>query len=44
MVVRMLQQFDRVEACGDDGPLKHGLTLTDFPAEGVRVRLREARE
>lgn len=44
VVARLLQRFDRAEACGGDGPLKHGLTLTDCPAEGVRVRLREARE
>lgn len=42
VVVRLLQRFDGLEG---EVPvvMKHGLTLTNRPAEGVRVRLREAR-
>ncbi|KAL1633751.1 hypothetical protein SLS58_010940 [Diplodia intermedia] len=40
VVVRLLQRFDRIE--GERLEVKHGLTLTDCPAGGVLVRLREA--
>jgi cytochrome P450 len=43
VTVRMLQRFDAI----DDGPLakgpvRHGLTLTSCPADGVKVRLHVA--
>ncbi|KAK8156658.1 cytochrome P450 52A12 [Phyllosticta citrichinensis] len=42
VLVRLLQRFDKVEGVGvDSRPVRHGLTLTDAPADGVRVRLRE---
>ncbi|KAK7508997.1 cytochrome P450 52A12 [Phyllosticta citriasiana] len=43
VVVRLLQRFDALEGVGvDSRPVRHGLTLTDAPADGVRVRLRAA--
>ncbi|GME37041.1 Cytochrome P450 [Neofusicoccum parvum] len=44
VVVRLLQRFDMVEGVGVVEPFKHGLTLTDCPAQGVNVTLREAKE
>ncbi|KAL1615363.1 hypothetical protein SLS56_011840, partial [Neofusicoccum ribis] len=44
VVVRLLQRFDMVEGVGVVEPFQHGLTLTDCPAQGVNVTLREAKE
>ncbi|KAK8196854.1 cytochrome P450 52A12 [Phyllosticta capitalensis] len=44
VVVRLMQRFDAVEGVGlESRPVRHGLTLTDAPADGVRVRLRAAK-
>lgn len=53
VVVRMLQRFDAVEGVGNSweakemggmGYVRHRCTLTSCPADGVRVRMRQARE
>ncbi|KAF4301334.1 Cytochrome P450 [Botryosphaeria dothidea] len=43
VVVRLLQRFDSLEGIGMDGAVKHGLTLTSCPGEGVKVKLRVAK-
>jgi cytochrome P450 len=41
VLVRMLQRIDALDGSGA-GPVKHGLTLTNCPADGVKVRLHFA--
>lgn len=41
VVVRMMQRIDEVDGSAA-GPVKHGLTLTDCPADGVKLRLHFA--
>lgn len=44
VIVRLLQRFDTLEGVGvESRPVRHNLTLTDAPADGVRVRLRVAK-
>ena len=43
VTVRLLQRFDRIDAEPlAKGPVRHGLTLTNCPADGVKVRLHAA--
>jgi cytochrome P450 len=53
VVVRMLQRFDAIEGVGNSweaeerggkGYVRHRCSLTMCPADGVRLRMREARE
>ncbi|EKG12102.1 Cytochrome P450 [Macrophomina phaseolina MS6] len=43
VVVRLLQRFDELQGFGMDKRAMHGLTLTNCPAEGVKVKLRAAK-
>lgn len=44
VTTRLLQRFDAIENCGPlDKEPKHALTLTSCPADGVVVRLHEAK-
>ncbi|KAF1986177.1 cytochrome P450 [Aulographum hederae CBS 113979] len=43
LVVRMLQQFDRIEWAGPEGRPRKAMGLTISPKDGVRVRLRRAK-
>jgi hypothetical protein len=51
--VRLLQRFDKLEGLGNSwepvekggyGFVRQGVTLTSCPADGVKLRLREAKE
>ncbi|KAI9838618.1 MAG: hypothetical protein M1819_004932 [Sarea resinae] len=42
VVVRMLQRFAKIEATDGDEGLKKGISVTLYPANGVRVRLHRA--
>ena len=42
VIVRLLQRFDAVQNCDPNPVPVHNLTLTSCPADGVKVRLREA--
>lgn len=41
VLVRMLQRIDALDGSAA-GPVKHGLTLTNCPADGVKLRLHFA--
>ena len=41
VIVRMMQRIDDIDGT-NVGPRKHGLTLTNSPGQGVKVRLRFA--
>ncbi|QPG95370.1 hypothetical protein C2857_000306 [Epichloe festucae Fl1] len=43
VVVRMMQRIDEVDGSAA-GPVKHGLTLTNCPADGVKLRLHFAEQ
>lgn len=38
VVIRMMQRIDEIDGSAA-GPVKHGLTLTNCPADGVKLRL-----
>ena len=42
VMVRLLQRFDAIQNLDASNEALHNLTLTDCPAKGVQVRLREA--
>ncbi|KAI9696901.1 MAG: hypothetical protein M1820_007976 [Bogoriella megaspora] len=42
VVVRMLQQYDRIESVVPNPKIENGLLLTMFPKNGVKVRLHKA--
>ncbi|GME52339.1 Cytochrome p450 family protein [Neofusicoccum parvum] len=44
VLVRMLQRFDKLEVAGPDGAPGYRMTLTCAPSDGVKLRLREAKE
>jgi cytochrome P450 len=41
VTVRLLQRFDQIDG-SDVGPVRHGLTLINRPADGVKVKLHVA--
>jgi cytochrome P450 len=41
VVIRTMQRIDSIDG-SQVGPVKHGLTLTNCPGEGVKVRLHFA--
>lgn len=43
VTVRLLQRFDNIENMETDPVVRHNLTLTNCSANGVKVRLHEAR-
>jgi len=42
VTVRLLQKFDQIDGSAISKQVRHGLTLTTCPADGVNVRLHEA--
>lgn len=43
VIVRLVQRFDKIDGA-TAGPVRHGLTLTNCPGAGVRVRLHTAEQ
>ena len=41
VIIRLMQRVDAIDGA-QLGPIRHGLTLTNCPANGVKVRLRYA--
>lgn len=41
VVIRLMQRIDNIDG-SQVGPIKHGLTLTNCPGEGVNVKLHFA--
>ena len=42
VVIRLMQRIDSIDG-SQVGPVRHGLTLTNCPGEGVKVRLHFAK-